>query len=87
MFVKEKKELKMGDGPGLEYWPELNCMNQDDPRLIEHIRPTSFDPLPWRLLRRTRLTMDQRWKYASQNLECHLTFLGDRSNSGPAIFL
>merc|ERR1712038_1158876 len=44
VFVKEKKELKMGDGPGLEYWPELNCMNQEDQRLIEHIRTHQLRP-------------------------------------------
>ena len=38
MSVKEKKELKMGGGQGLEYWPELNGLDQEDPRLIEHIR-------------------------------------------------
>ena len=42
--VKEKQELKMGDGQGLEYWPELNCMDQDDPRLIEHIRTHQLRP-------------------------------------------
>ena len=44
MFVKEKKELKMGDGQGLEYWPELNCLDQDDQRLIEHIRTHQLRP-------------------------------------------
>ena len=38
VFVKEKQELKTGEGKGLEYWPELNCMEQDNPRLIEPIR-------------------------------------------------
>ena len=47
VFVKEKQELKTGEGKGLEYWPELNCMEQDDPRLIEHLREFSFNHLPW----------------------------------------
>ena len=44
MFVKEKQELKTGEGKGLEYWPELNCMDQDDPRLIEHIKTHQLRP-------------------------------------------
>ena len=35
MFVKEKQELKTGEGKGLENWPALNCLEQDDPKLIE----------------------------------------------------
>ena len=47
VFVKEKQELKTGEGKGLEYWPELNCMEQDDCRLIEHLREFSFNHLLW----------------------------------------
>ena len=41
---KEKKELKMGDGTLLEHWPELNCLDQDNPRLIEHIKTHQLRP-------------------------------------------
>ena len=44
MSVKEKQELKVGEGRVIEYWPELNCMDQDDPRLLEHIRTHQLLP-------------------------------------------
>ena len=28
----------------IEYWPELNCLDQDDPRLLEHIRTHQLQP-------------------------------------------
>ena len=68
VFVKEKKELKMGDGPGLEYWPELNCMDQDDPRLIEHIRSHQLRPPSLEAS-----TMNQTY-YGSEVEVCFLCF-------------
>ena len=44
MAVKEKEELKVGSGRAIEYWPELNCLDQDDPRLLEHIRTHQLQP-------------------------------------------
>ena len=34
----------MGSGRVIEYWPELNCLDQDDPRLLEHIRTHQLQP-------------------------------------------
>ena len=64
VFVKEKKELKMGDGQGLEYWPELNCMDQDDERLVEHIRTHQLRPPSMEAT-----TMNQTY-YGSEVEEC-----------------
>ena len=66
--VKEKKELKMGDGQGLEYWPELNCMDQDDPRLIEHIRAHQLRPPSMEAT-----TMNQTY-YGSEVVICFVCF-------------
>ena len=46
MAVKEKQELKVGSGRVIEYWPELNCLDQDDPRLLKHIRTHQLQPPP-----------------------------------------
>ena len=35
---------KVGEGRVIEYWPELNCLDQDDPRLLEHIRTHQLQP-------------------------------------------
>ena len=67
--VKEKQELKMGDGQGLEYWPELNCMDQDDPRLIEHIRTHQLRPPSMEAT-----TMNQTY-YGSEVEVCFLCFI------------
>ena len=38
LVVKGKADLKLGENLVLKYCPELNCLGQDDLKLLEHIR-------------------------------------------------
>ena len=42
LVVKGKADLKLGENSVLKYWPELNCLGQDDLKLLEHIRYQYF---------------------------------------------